>query len=164
MGLIRGQRGEGGHRLLVSAGVVLGPGERLQDAAGFRLGLRRPGEERGRGRRVALGEQLQATPVPLVDAALGRPLLRHALPPSSAGRPTPPLQRAFPAASGHDDDPEPHAPTIIVVLTPSESRAPSSASGLEVRPFRALTYRQRDPEHLARVSSPAYDLVTPSRP
>jgi uncharacterized protein (DUF1015 family) len=48
------------------------------------------------------------------------------------------------------------------VITPSESRAPSSASGLEVRPFRALTYRQRDPEHLARVSSPAYDLVTPS--
>jgi uncharacterized protein (DUF1015 family) len=25
-----------------------------------------------------------------------------------------------------------------------------------------LTYRQRDPEHLARVSSPAYDLVTPA--
>jgi uncharacterized protein (DUF1015 family) len=34
-------------------------------------------------------------------------------------------------------------------------------TGLEVRPFRALTYRRRDPEHLARVSSPAYDLVTP---
>ncbi|WP_255418049.1 DUF1015 family protein [Geodermatophilus sp. TF02-6] len=32
---------------------------------------------------------------------------------------------------------------------------------LEVRPFRALTYRRRDPGHLARVSSPAYDLVTP---
>jgi uncharacterized protein (DUF1015 family) len=31
-----------------------------------------------------------------------------------------------------------------------------------VRPFRALTYRQRDPGHLARVSSPAYDLVTPA--
>ncbi|MGY1604347.1 DUF1015 domain-containing protein [Geodermatophilus sp. SYSU D00815] len=37
------------------------------------------------------------------------------------------------------------------------------ATGLEVRPFRALTYRRRDPGHLARVSSPAYDLVTPSR-
>ncbi|MGY1616629.1 DUF1015 domain-containing protein [Geodermatophilus sp. SYSU D00691] len=35
------------------------------------------------------------------------------------------------------------------------------ATGLEVRPFRALTYRRRDPGHLARVSSPAYDLVTP---
>ena len=34
--------------------------------------------------------------------------------------------------------------------------------GLEVRPFRALTYRRQDPEHLARVSSPAYDLVTPA--
>lgn len=34
--------------------------------------------------------------------------------------------------------------------------------GLEVRPFRALTYRDRDPGHLARVSSPAYDLVTPA--
>jgi uncharacterized protein (DUF1015 family) len=45
--------------------------------------------------------------------------------------------------------------------TSSESRSPA-ASGLEVRPFRALTYRRRDPGHLARVSSPAYDLVTPS--
>jgi uncharacterized protein (DUF1015 family) len=35
-------------------------------------------------------------------------------------------------------------------------------TGLEVRPFRALTYRQRDPASLARVSSPAYDLVTPA--
>ncbi|MGY1652549.1 DUF1015 domain-containing protein [Geodermatophilus sp. SYSU D01119] len=34
-------------------------------------------------------------------------------------------------------------------------------TGLDVRPFRALTYRQQDPGHLARVSSPAYDLVTP---
>jgi uncharacterized protein (DUF1015 family) len=34
--------------------------------------------------------------------------------------------------------------------------------GLEVRPFRALTYRRRDSGHLARVSSPAYDLVTPA--
>ena len=44
----------------------------------------------------------------------------------------------------------------------SESRPPAASSGLEVRPFRALTYRRRDPGHLARVSSPAYDLVTPS--
>ncbi|MGY1746990.1 DUF1015 domain-containing protein [Blastococcus sp. SYSU D00695] len=29
-----------------------------------------------------------------------------------------------------------------------------------MRPFRALTYRRHDPGHLARVSSPAYDLVT----
>lgn len=29
-----------------------------------------------------------------------------------------------------------------------------------MRPFRALTYRLHDPGHLARVSSPAYDLVT----
>ena len=33
-------------------------------------------------------------------------------------------------------------------------------AGLDVRPFRALTYRQHDPANLARVSSPAYDLVT----
>ena len=37
---------------------------------------------------------------------------------------------------------------------------PSEAGGLDVRPFRALTYRQHDPSTLARVSSPAYDLVT----
>jgi len=35
-------------------------------------------------------------------------------------------------------------------------------TGLEVRPFRALTYGDHGPEHLARVSSPAYDLVTAS--
>jgi uncharacterized protein (DUF1015 family) len=50
-----------------------------------------------------------------------------------------------------------------MVVPPSpESRSPAVATGLEVRPFRALTYRQRDPGHLARVSSPAYDLVTPA--
>ena len=38
----------------------------------------------------------------------------------------------------------------------------ATATGLDVRPFRALTYRQHDPGHLARVSSPAYDLVTPA--
>lgn len=38
---------------------------------------------------------------------------------------------------------------------------PSSADlGLQVHPFRALTYAGRSPEQLARVSSPAYDLVT----
>ena len=43
------------------------------------------------------------------------------------------------------------------------SGPPSSpATGLDIRPFRALTYRRRDPRHLARVSSPAYDLVTPA--
>ncbi|MDK3254989.1 DUF1015 domain-containing protein [Blastococcus capsensis] len=31
-----------------------------------------------------------------------------------------------------------------------------------MRPFRALTYREHDHDHLARVSSPAYDLVTPA--
>lgn len=46
-------------------------------------------------------------------------------------------------------------------VVPSSQPAPSAtATGLEVRPFRALTYRRRDPGHLARVSSPAYDLVT----
>jgi uncharacterized protein (DUF1015 family) len=48
------------------------------------------------------------------------------------------------------------------VLESSSSRSSASATGLDVRPFRALTYRQHDPEHLARVSSPAYDLVTPA--
>ncbi len=32
-------------------------------------------------------------------------------------------------------------------------------TGLDVRPFRALTYRDHDAAHLARVTSPAYDLV-----
>jgi uncharacterized protein (DUF1015 family) len=51
----------------------------------------------------------------------------------------------------------------MVVLSPSaDSHVSGSATGLEIRPFRALTYRQREAEHLARVSSPAYDLVTPA--
>ena len=54
------------------------------------------------------------------------------------------------------------APTIDTVPESSSPRSSSSATGLDVRPFRALTYRQQDPGHLARVSSPAYDLVTPS--
>lgn len=45
------------------------------------------------------------------------------------------------------DAPPPDAPLLDV-------------TGLDVRPFRALTYRDHTPEHLARVSSPAYDLVT----
>jgi len=48
------------------------------------------------------------------------------------------------------------------VPSSSANAQPPSATGLDFRPFRALTYRQRDSEHLARVSSPAYDLVTPS--
>ncbi|SNT04974.1 Uncharacterized conserved protein, DUF1015 family [Geodermatophilus pulveris] len=45
--------------------------------------------------------------------------------------------------------------------SPADPPPPAAASGLRVRPFRALTYHRRDPGALARVSSPAYDLVTP---
>jgi uncharacterized protein (DUF1015 family) len=48
----------------------------------------------------------------------------------------------------------------MVVHSSPEPDSPATATGLEVRPFRALTYRQQDSGHLARVSSPAYDLVT----
>ncbi|TWH72634.1 DUF1015 family protein [Modestobacter roseus] len=44
--------------------------------------------------------------------------------------------------------------------TPTADAPPSAATGLDVRPFRALVYREHDPARLARVSSPAYDLVT----
>ena len=59
----------------------------------------------------------------------------------------------------------------VVLSSSAESRLPGSAvpgattlapTGLEIRPFRALTYRLCDPERLARVSSPAYDLVSPA--
>ncbi|MGY1857218.1 DUF1015 domain-containing protein [Modestobacter sp. SYSU DS0290] len=43
---------------------------------------------------------------------------------------------------------------------PPADVSPSASAGLDVRPFRALVYREHDPAHLARVSSPAYDLVT----
>ncbi|MEI4271087.1 DUF1015 domain-containing protein [Klenkia sp. LSe6-5] len=36
----------------------------------------------------------------------------------------------------------------------------SAGHGLSVHPFRALTYASAEPDHLAKVSSPAYDLVT----
>lgn len=48
----------------------------------------------------------------------------------------------------------------MAVPSPPQTSPPAPATGLEIRPFRALTYRRRDPGHLARVSSPAYDLVT----
>ncbi|WP_448608204.1 DUF1015 domain-containing protein [Geodermatophilus sp. URMC 60] len=48
-----------------------------------------------------------------------------------------------------------------MLTSSADSAHPAAATGLEVRPFRALTYRRREPHHLARVSSPAYDLVTP---
>src|SRR3954471_2504711 len=54
------------------------------------------------------------------------------------------------------------APTIDPVPESSSSQSSASTTGLDVRPFRALTYRQQDPEHLPRVSLPAYDLVTPA--
>jgi uncharacterized protein (DUF1015 family) len=46
------------------------------------------------------------------------------------------------------------------VLPSPADPPPSGPEGLDVHPFRALTYRQHDPAQLARVSSPAYDLVT----
>src|SRR3712207_2817441 len=55
-----------------------------------------------------------------------------------------------------------HGPPTIDTVPESSSRSSVSVTGLDVRPFRALTYREQDPEHLARVSSPAYDLVTPA--
>jgi uncharacterized protein (DUF1015 family) len=47
------------------------------------------------------------------------------------------------------------------VPSPPSPATPPATAGLQIRPFRALTYRQKDPDQLARVSSPAYDLVTP---
>jgi uncharacterized protein (DUF1015 family) len=71
----------------------------------------------------------------------------HAVGPAAATRP--PRQRA----AGGSYDP--------VVHSSSADSPPLTATGLDVRPFRALTYQRHDPGHLARVSSPAYDLVTP---
>jgi uncharacterized protein (DUF1015 family) len=48
----------------------------------------------------------------------------------------------------------------VSVPSTSANTPPPDATGLDVRPFRALTYREHGPRHLAQVSSPAYDLVT----
>jgi uncharacterized protein (DUF1015 family) len=48
----------------------------------------------------------------------------------------------------------------VVLSSPAPVASP--AGGLEIRPFRAMTYRERDPDRLARMSSPAYDLVAPA--
>ncbi|MPQ99765.1 DUF1015 family protein [Modestobacter sp. I12A-02628] len=42
----------------------------------------------------------------------------------------------------------------------SADSRPTARGGLDVRAFHGLVYRQQDPDHLARVTSPAYDLVT----
>jgi len=46
------------------------------------------------------------------------------------------------------------------VPSTSADAPPPDEAGLDVRPFRALLYRDHDAGHLATVSSPAYDLVT----
>jgi uncharacterized protein (DUF1015 family) len=46
------------------------------------------------------------------------------------------------------------------VPSTSADAPPPDEAGLDVRPFRALLYRDHDAAQLARVSSPAYDLVT----
>jgi uncharacterized protein (DUF1015 family) len=46
------------------------------------------------------------------------------------------------------------------VPSTSADASPPLATGLDVQPFRALTYGDHDPQKLARVSSPAYDLVS----
>jgi uncharacterized protein (DUF1015 family) len=48
----------------------------------------------------------------------------------------------------------------VVPSSPADRRPPHAGTGLEIRPFRALTYRLHEPTQLARVSSPAYDLVS----
>ncbi len=57
-------RAEVGRRGLVLAGVELGAGQRLADAARARLGVGRPLQDLGRGGRAALAEQLHAGGVP----------------------------------------------------------------------------------------------------
>jgi uncharacterized protein (DUF1015 family) len=51
-------------------------------------------------------------------------------------------------------------PTIDHVPSTPADLPPSGSGGLDVHPFRGLIYRQHHPDDLARVSSPAYDLVT----
>jgi uncharacterized protein (DUF1015 family) len=46
------------------------------------------------------------------------------------------------------------------VPSTSADAPPPDEAGLDVRPFRALLYSDHGAGHLARVSSPAYDLVT----
>jgi hypothetical protein len=53
-------RAEVGRRRLVLAGVELGAGQRLADAPGSGLGVRRPLQDLRRGGGAALAEQLQA--------------------------------------------------------------------------------------------------------
>jgi uncharacterized protein (DUF1015 family) len=162
----RDECGEGGHGFRVSPCVVLRAAQSLEDAArvGFHVGG--AGQERGGSGGMSVSQELDTALIPLVDAPLGRARLGHAHPlrpridaPGRIGyhrhrRPALPADRGGDAAR--------LAPTITDVPLPSGSASPPATAGLDVRPFRALTYRRQDPEHLARVSSPAYDLVTPA--
>src|SRR5215212_1251746 len=154
-----GEPAEAVHRGLVAAGVVLSAGQCLQHAA--RAGLDGDGalEQGGRRVGVAVAEQLQPTLVPLVDPTLGLSLIAHRRSSPSRAR-NRPGARAARTWRMPPPAPRRRAPTIDSVPSTSADAPPPDATGLDVRPFRALTYRDHDPEHLARVSSPAYDLVT----
>ena len=65
----------------VPPGVELGPGQRLEDAAGVRLGGGRPLEQLRRRGRAAPPEQVQPAPVQVVGvvAGVGRPAVFRCL-------------------------------------------------------------------------------------
>src|SRR3954451_19684324 len=110
---------------------------------------------------MPLAQELDAALVPLVHVPLGGSL-RHPCPlPPRASREHPGRRAAPPGRTARGGQ-ERRAPTIDPVSESSSSQSSASTTGLDVRPFRALTYREQDPEHLARVSSPAYDFVTPA--
>ena len=146
----------------VAAGVVLRAGQRLEDAARARLGLGGAGQQGGRGGGVARRRAAAGRAGTTRRRRRPGSLPRHPAPSPSGARSRRPVAPASGAAARSRRRPEQGAPTITVVPSSSADAPSPPATGLEVRPFRALTYRRRDPEHLARVSSPAYDLVTPA--
>ena len=142
----------------------MGAAQSFENAAraGFHVGGSR---EKGGGRGgMSVSQELDTTLVPLVDTALGGRRLWHAYPLRTRidARPRAEHHYRYLPPADRGDDRTHAAPTITYVPSTSDPASPAAAAGLEVRPFRALTYRQHEPEQLARVSSPAYDLVTPA--
>jgi uncharacterized protein (DUF1015 family) len=143
----------------VLAGVELGPGQGLPDAARARLRVRRPLQHLRRGRGTALPEEFHAGGVPGVHVTgvwTGRPVApgfaRYAALVAGGARGVF-VGRGIPAAAWYFR----HG---VQTLFPSGDGSDPGV-GLLVTPFRGVRYDLSRVGGLANVTSPPYDVIGP---
>ena len=143
----------------VLAGVELGPGQGLPDAARARLRVRRPLQHLRRGRGTALSEEFHAGGVPGVHVAgvwTGRPVApgfaRYAALVAGGARGVF-AGRGIPAAAWYFR----HG---VQTLFPSGDDSVPGV-GLLLAPFRGVRYDLSRVGGLANVTSPPYDVIGP---